>query len=79
MPFTWVLDDTPSAVSLPLAYVLAVEIAPHYERQSETRGRALARLNAYAFPDDRIDSRDLDEDGVITDAESVDGKRAEFF
>ena len=79
MAFTWDLSATPDAVALPLAYLLATEIAPHYERPSEPRSRAMARLNAYAFPDDRTDSRDLDEDGTVTVEEAADGKRAEFF
>lgn len=79
MAFTWALDATPAAAHLPLAYLLAVEVAPHYGRPAEPRSRAMGRLRAYAFPDDRTDSRDLDGDGIVSDAEAEAGKQAAYF
>ena len=75
----WDLDTVPQAAFLPLSYLLAAEIAQHYERPAEPRLRALNRFLAYAFPDDRPDSRDLDEDGTVTDDEAEAGKRAVYF
>lgn len=79
MAFTWTLDDTPTAARLPLAYLLAVDVGPHYGRPVENRSVAMARLRAYAFPDDRTDSRDLDEDGTVTTAEIEAGKQAAYY
>lgn len=79
MAFTWGLEETPDAAFLPLSYLLAVEIAPHYGRPSESRAKAMGRLRAYAHPDDRADSRDTDEDGEISDAESQAGLEAAYF
>ena len=79
MPFTWTLAATPSAALLPLGYLLAVEVAPHYNQPSEPRSRAMARLRAYAFPDDRTDRRDSDADGVVSDAEAAAAARATYF
>ena len=73
------LDSTPQAALLPLSYLLATEIAPHYQVPSEPRSRAMMRLRAYLFPDDREDRRDADEDGVISDAEEQAGKEAAFY
>ena len=79
LPFTWGLDETPEAAFLPLSYLLATEVAPHYNRPSEPRSAALMRLRGYALPDDRTDSRDTDEDGVISEAEEAAGKRAAYY
>lgn len=79
MSFTWTLATVPEAAFLPLSYLLATEIAPHYEVPSESRAKAMGRLRAYQFPDDREDSRDLDDDGTVTDAEAAAGKRAEYY
>lgn len=79
MPFTWALDSTPAAARLPLGYLLAVEVAPHYGRPAERRSTAMARLRAYAFPDDREDPRDTDEDGTVSDAEAEAYKKTAYF
>lgn len=78
--FPWTLDDVPEVAKLALSDVLAAEIAPHYTVQPPmSRARAVLRLRAVAFPDDRPDSRDLDGDGVVTEAEEASGKRAAFY
>lgn len=79
MAFTWTLDETPAAARLPLGYLLAVEVGPHYGRPVERRSTAMARLRAYAFPDDREDVRDTDDDGLISEAEIEAGKRTAYF
>lgn len=79
MPFTWTLAEVPDAVYRPFAWLLAVDIAPNYQVASESRARAMGRVRAYAFPDDRDDRRDIDEDGIITDAEELAGKQAAFY
>lgn len=77
---TWTLDATPDNAFLSLSYLLATEIAPHFEVQApEPRSKAMGRLRAALIPDDRTDDRDLDEDGTVTDAEIEAGKRALFF
>ncbi len=65
---------------LPLAYLLAVEIAPHYlVAPPEPRSRAIMRLRAALLSDDRPDSRDADKDGTVSDGEAEAGKRAAFY
>lgn len=79
MQFAWGINEVPLAAFLPLSYLLAAEIAPHYEVASEPRHRAMARLRAYAFPNDLPDSRDLDDDGVVTDEEADAAERALYY
>lgn len=79
MAFTWGLDAVPSAAFLPLSYLLAVEVAPHYNQAAEPRSRAMGRLRAYAFRNDIEDRRDTDDDGVISEAEADAGKRAAYY
>ena len=79
MGFTWTLDTTPEAAFRPFAWLLAVELGPHYSRPVEPYSRAYQRLAAYAFPDDREDRRDVDEDGSISEAEEAAGDRAAFY
>ncbi len=79
MSITWALSAVPSQAFLPLSYLLAVEIAPHYQVASEPRARAMHRMRAYAFPNDVEDSRDLDDDGTVSTDEVEEGKKALFF
>lgn len=54
MGFTWGLDAVPDEVFRPLSWLLAVDLAAHYLVPApETRARAVQRLAAIAFPDDR--------------------------
>ncbi len=76
---TWTLDTVPSSHFLPLAFLLAVEVGPHYMVPTERRSRAMGRLRAVHFSDDRADSRDLDKDGTVTEAEEEAAKRAGFY
>lgn len=77
--WTWDLSAVPDELKIPLGYYLATEIAQTFQRPSEPRSRALLRLRAHALQDDRPDSRDMDEDGTVTDAEKTAAKRAEFY
>ena len=79
LPFTWALDATPQGALLPLGYLLAVEVAPHFNQQVEPRSRAMMRLRAYAFTDDREDRRDTDDNGVLSEEETTAGKRTVFY
>lgn len=79
MQFTWTVDETPDAAFLPLSGLLATEIAPHYGVASEPRSRAIMRLRAYAFTDDRTDSRDYDNDGTVSDEEADAAVRALYY
>jgi hypothetical protein len=53
--FSWDLTAVPSEAAIPLANLLAVEIGPHYQVPTESRGRAYGRLMAVLRPDDRTD------------------------
>jgi len=77
--FTWSLNETPEAAFLPLAYLLASEIASDYGKQGPSYSRSMASLRAYAFPDDRPLRADLDEDGTVTDDEAEADKRAQYY
>lgn len=79
MGFTWDVETVPEAVFRPFAWLLATDLAVHYQVPSEARSRAMGRVRAYAFPDDREDRRDIDEDGIITEAEADAGLRAGFY
>lgn len=77
---TWALDATPDNTFLPLSYLLATEIAPHFSVSApESRARAMGRLRAALIPDDRDDRRDLDDDGIITEAEIAADLRAQYY
>jgi len=79
MGFTWTVETVPDAIFRPLAWLLAVDLAQTYQEQAEPRSRAMMRLRAYAFPDDRDDRRDLDDDGTVTTAEIAASERGAFF
>lgn len=79
MAFSWTLNATPEAAFLPLARLLAAEVAQHYDQPSEPRERALMRLRAYAFPDDRPLRADYDDSGTVTEGEQEASDRAAFF
>ena len=67
--FVWTMNAVPDGAALGLAQLLAAEIAPHYMVGSPPRSRGIARLRAFAFPDNREDRADLDNDGTVTEAE----------
>lgn len=79
MGFTWTVETVPDAAFRPLAWLLASEMAAHYTVSGERRSRAMARLRGYAFPDDRDDRRDTNDDGTVSEAESNAGLRAAFY
>lgn len=76
---TWTVETVPEAAFLPLSQLLAVEIGQHYGVQTETRARAVMRLRAYAFENDIVDLRDVDEDGTVSEAEAMAGLRAQYY
>lgn len=61
--FPWSLEATPQKALMPLAKILAADIAPHYGQAAPSRAASIAMLRTIAFPDDRI------EKGVDSDAE----------
>lgn len=76
----WDLDSIPTIAMLPLAMVLAYDLAIHNSvAPREARGRAVIRYLGVVRPDDREDARDLDEDDVISDEEADAGARAAFY
>lgn len=79
LPTTWVLEATPDEGFLPLSYLLATEVAQHFEVPSEPRSRAMGRLRAYMHPSDLPLRGDTDEDGAISEAEENASNRAQFY
>lgn len=77
--FAWALSATPAAALLPLSGILAAEVAEHYGRQFGPRSRYVASLRAYAFSDDRENSKDLDGDLTVTESEAYAAGEGEFF
>lgn len=81
LTFAWspATDDIPAAYKRSLVLLTAAEIAPHFMVQGPSRSAAIGRLRALALPDDRADSRDLDEDGTVTEAEEDAAARAAYY
>jgi hypothetical protein len=71
-------DSVPEAMYLPVAYLLAVELAPHYSiPPAYSRAAQIGKIRAYELSDDRDDRRDIDDNGTVSDAEAyVDGQAA---
>lgn len=77
---SWTLATIPDIAVLPLAMVLAYDLALHNSvAPREARGRAVIRYLSVVRPDDRADFRDLDDDDVISDEEEDAGGRAAFY
>lgn len=77
--FTWDLTAIPDEAFLGLSGLLASEIAPHYGLPAAPRSRSIARLRAYALPDDRADWRDFDEDGTVSTEEAAAAERSLYY
>lgn len=77
---TWALDATPDNAFLPLSYLLAVEVAPHFTVQPpESRATAMGRLRAALISDDLDIRADFDDDGTVDEAEEEADLRAQYF
>lgn len=79
MPLYWTADAVPDGVFRPFSWLLAVDLASHYQVPAENRFAALARVRGYAFQDDRGDVRDVDADGIVTDAEASGAQRTAYY
>ena len=79
MGFTWDLGTIPDAVFVPLAQLLAAELTNYQVAPPVSRVRAMGKVRAYAFTDDRDDRRDADDDGIITDDEETSGLQEQFY
>ncbi|MEL6584051.1 MAG: hypothetical protein AAFQ36_09485 [Pseudomonadota bacterium] len=75
---TWTLETIPDAVFDAFSLWLAQRIAPSYEI-APPRGMPLSRIRSALLPDDRTDSRDLDGDGTISEAEAQAGLEARYY
>lgn len=73
------LDATPDELFEPLAMLVASKVAMVYRKQGPRYSSAIAAMRAYALPDDRTDSRDLDDDGTVSTAEAAAGERAAYY
>lgn len=77
--YSWGTDAIPESLFLPLAYLVAVDMAPHYEIQPrDSRAGMIARLRTQAYPDDR-EPFDLNDDGTVSEAEEAARKRARYY
>lgn len=77
---SWDLDTIPEASFVPLSLLLACDLAGDYSLPAPMpRGTAWNRFMATVRSDDRPDSRDLDEDGTVSEAEANAGKRAAYY
>lgn len=76
---SWTVDTVPDYLFRPVAWLLGVQIAQHYQRPAEPEFRAWGRVRAAIFSDDREDFRDIDESGTIGDAEADAGERARYY
>lgn len=79
MRFFWDANAVPEDAYRPFAWLLAVDLAAHYQVPAEPRIMAVNRLRGFAFPDDRPDSRDTDSDGVVTDDEDAGYRGTAYF
>lgn len=79
MTITWTLDTTPSANLLPLAYLLATEIGPHFGEPTESRAKAMGRFRASQIADDRDVRADIDDDGTVSAAETNADLRSQYY
>lgn len=76
---TWTVETVPDALFLPFATFVAAEVAPVFKFKGPNRATAIGRMRASLLPDDREDSRDLDDSGTVSAAEVEAGKRAAYF
>lgn len=77
---SWDLGSIEEIAVLPLSMVLAYDLAVHNSvPPRESRGRAVIRYLGVVRPDDREDSRDLDDDGIVSDEEADVGARAAYY
>lgn len=77
---TWALSAVPDVSSVPLANLLAVEIAPAYGAPApEPRSAAWRRFMATVRSDNRDDFRDLDDSGTIDTSEEAVGDAARYY
>jgi len=80
MPLYWSIEGVPDRLWRPFSWLLAVDLAAHYEvPPREPRSRAVMRLREAVFTDDRTDRRDTDGDGIVSEAEEQAGRRASFY
>ncbi len=80
LTLSWDADSVPDGLYLPMAYLLAVDLAPEYEvAPRDTRARLIAQVRAYELPDDREDRADLDDDGTVTTTEAYVDGMAQYF
>lgn len=78
--FTWTSSAVPDASYVPLARVVACDIAPSYPRpMPEPRGRAVLAFRAGIFPNNIDDRRDTNDDGTISTAEANAGLEAQYY
>lgn len=72
--------DIADNIASGMSHLLAANVAPHYGvNPIKSEAAAIGMIRAALLPDDRVDSRDLDDDGSVSEAEADAAKRAEFY
>ena len=77
--FTWDLTAIPEGALIPLGNLLAVEVANTYNQPSERRSRAVGRLRSFMFESDLPLRGDMDDDGVVSEAEQAADDEARYY
>ncbi len=71
--FSWTIDDVPAAIRSPLAYLLAVRLAPDYGvAEPEPEKTALIRLRSVSVawpPDPETDEEEAEAERLAEEAE----------
>lgn len=69
----------PSGVMVHMANAVAADLAGHYGVPGPSRASAIMKVRAYYLPDDRDNSKDLDDDGTVTDAEAETAAYGQYY
>lgn len=76
--WTWTHNTVPDELLVPMSMFVASGLVA-FDRPLPSQARAIGMLRSYAFPDDREDPADTDEDGTVTEAERAAADRAAYY
>jgi hypothetical protein len=78
--WTWTTETVPDTHFLALSYLLAVDVAAHFEiPPRESRAAMVARLRALSFPNDLPIRADLDDDATVSSTEADIDLEAQYY